>query len=438
MKIALISSLRDPGGTTIHDCLDDLTGSSPASAFPLFRHDVVSHRVGERLIYEDYLDRDMDAELIIFLSRHSSVNPVPVLTVHVTGNLSTADFGGLPGSLPPASPAWMHAVLRNLASRAPPGYRVAYEVTHHGPSELVTPSFFVEVGSTEKEWSDTTAGYAVAESVLYAEPGDVIPLIGFGGTHYATRQTEIALTSRGAFGHIAHSREVGGLSGDTVRRMAEQTGAVAAYIDKKALNSGETSRLEGLLREIPLIRLTEKDLVNMGALSFPHYLEMRAIAREHSPEARLHLHRFDEDGPPSVVTVPEQLLLEAVKTGGKEWTPALEAIPVAHLSTPKKPLLSSFITTEGNYAGVLHDLISLCVATISKDQELAVDGEDLLIRRRRLDPSKARELGIPQGPLLGELMKGSPVRIGETTITPDMVITCEEKKIHIPGLRNYL
>jgi D-aminoacyl-tRNA deacylase len=438
MKIALVSSLQDPGGTTIHNCLEDLAGKSPVSSFPLFRHEVVSHRVGERLIYQDYLDRGMDADLIIDLSRHSSVNPVPVLTVHVTGNLSTADFGGLPGSLPPASPAWMRAVLRNLASRVPPGYRVAYEVTHHGPSELSTPSFFVEVGSTEKEWRDTAAGYAVAESVLQADPGDAIPLIGFGGTHYATRETEIALSSRGAFGHIAHSREVGNISEDTVRRMAGQTGAVAAYIDKKALKSGEVSRLEAILASLPLIRLTEKDLVNMGDLSFPHYLEMRAMAGEFSPEARLYLHQFCEDGSPVIVTVPEPLLLEAVKTGGKEWAAALETMPVAHISTPKKPVLPSFITTEGNYARVLHDLISLCVATISKDQELAVDGEDLLIRRRRLDPRKARELGIPQGPMLGELMKGTPIRIGETTITPDMVTTCEEKKIHIPGLRNYL
>ncbi|MBP1929868.1 D-aminoacyl-tRNA deacylase [Methanolinea mesophila] len=438
MKIALISSLRDPGGTTIHNCLDDLTAGEPASAFPLYRHEVVSHRVGERLIYQDFIDRDMDADLIIFLSRHSSVNPVPVLTVHVTGNISAADFGGLPGSLPPAAPAWMQAVLRNLALRAPPGYRVAYEVTHHGPSELSTPSFFVEVGSTEKEWRDTTAGYAVAGSVLHAEPGDAVPLIGFGGTHYATRQTEIAITSRGAFGHIAHSREVGGISDDTVRRMAEQTGAVAAYIDKKALSSGEISRLDMIFAAIPLIRLSETELINMGDLSFPHYLGMREIAAGFSPDARLHLHRFGEDGSPVIVTIPEQLLFEAMKTGGKEWASAMDALPLAHISTPKKPVLPSFITTERNYARVLHDLISLCVATISKDQELAVDGEDLLIRRRRLDPRKARELGIPQGPMLGELMKGRPVTIGSTLITPGMVTTCEEKKIHIPGLRNYL
>ena len=41
-------------------------------------------------------------------------------------------------------------------------------------------------------------------------PVNPVPLIGFGGTHYATRETEIALTSRGAFGHIAHTREIAG------------------------------------------------------------------------------------------------------------------------------------------------------------------------------------------------------------------------------------
>ena len=94
----------------------------------------------------------------------------------------------------------------------PPGYDACYEVTHHGPTELRLPSFFVEIGSTEKEWIDDKAGLAVAESVLLADPGPAIPLIGFGGTHYARRQTEIALSTQGAFGHIAHTREIGGIT----------------------------------------------------------------------------------------------------------------------------------------------------------------------------------------------------------------------------------
>jgi len=60
----------------------------------------------------------------------------------------------------------MQATLRALARHCPEGYQVSYEVTHHGPTTLVHPSFFVEIGSTEKEWGDPVAGRAVAEAVL--------------------------------------------------------------------------------------------------------------------------------------------------------------------------------------------------------------------------------------------------------------------------------
>ena len=69
-----------------------------------------------------------------------------------------------------------------------------------------------------------------------------VPLIGFGGTHYATRETEIALTSRGAFGHIAHTREIPMLDEESIQAMMVKSGAVAAYIDRKALDREGTSQ----------------------------------------------------------------------------------------------------------------------------------------------------------------------------------------------------
>ena len=182
---------------------------------------------------------------MIFLSRHSSVNPVPVLTVHVTGNYRDAELGGSSRTLAPAAPAMMHAILRALARHCPEGYRVSYEVTHHGPTGLSHPSFFVEIGSTEKEWADPAAGRAVADAVLDAMPlADAVPLVGFGGTHYAVRETEIALATRGAFGHIAHTREIATLDGEIIRSMIEKSGAVAAYIDRKALDHAALSHLD--------------------------------------------------------------------------------------------------------------------------------------------------------------------------------------------------
>jgi D-aminoacyl-tRNA deacylase len=394
--------------------------------------------VQERLIYADHIDRELASDLIIFLSRHSSVNPVPVLTVHVTGNIGSADFGGKPGSLPPAAPGWMHAVLCGLSKNAPEGYRVAYEITHHGPSELETPSFFVEVGSTEKEWNDPVAASAVAKSVLCADPADFIPLAGFGGTHYAARETEITLATRGAFGHIAHSRDISGLNADMVRLMAGKSGAVAGYVDRKAVTSEENARLDRMFRECGLVRLTESDLHHMGALSWSTYLSILSLARKIEPGSEVSLHRFPSDGKPETIEIPVDLLEETLKTNEKRFAAGLDDLPLAHLSTGKRAVLPVFITLEENCPDVLNDLISLCVTTLSSEEHIAIEGDYLIIRKMRLDPIKARELGIPKGPLLGDLMKGRNVYVDGREITPDMVRVRDEKKIHIPGLENYL
>ena len=58
------------------------------------------HDVEERLIHAERIDAGIDADLLIFLSRHSSENPVPVLTVHVTGNYGPQHSAGAPGPLP--------------------------------------------------------------------------------------------------------------------------------------------------------------------------------------------------------------------------------------------------------------------------------------------------------------------------------------------------
>ena len=133
------------------------------------------------------------------------------------------------------------------------------------------PSFFVEIGSTEKEWTDPAAGLAIAQSVLSAVPQDPVPLIGFGGTHYAARETEIALTSRGAFGHIAHTREIATLDETMIKAMMEKSGAVAAYIDRKALNREDLNRLSGMLATTGIPRLSESEILSMGHLPWEQY-----------------------------------------------------------------------------------------------------------------------------------------------------------------------
>jgi D-aminoacyl-tRNA deacylase len=433
VNIALINSCNDPAGKNIRSHIEQIIDSGKPIRGA---HHIELVEVEGRLIEQDRIDRKVDADTICFLSRHVSQKPEPVLTVHVSGNFSHASLGGRPGILPPAAPGWMHAVLRGLSCHAPAGYRVSYESTHHGPTELETPSFFVEIGSTEDEWIDEAAGEAVAESVINAEPVDTIDLIGLGGTHYCQRQTQIALTTRGAFGHIAPSRVIPDLGIEQVRRMQEQTGAVAAYIDRKALSTMEIRRLEQILTNLGITRLWERDLASIGDLSWSTFRVIIEMALSVESSATCHIHRMRREQDPEFFEINRELLDEARKADEQALLMAFEPLPFAHISTPKRSILPIFITGSAERSQVLHDLITLCVTIISYKEKIAIEGDQLTIHKKRFDPLKARELGVTEGPLCGDLMKGHEVRIGDRVIVPEMVQKTMVKKIRIPGLEN--
>jgi D-aminoacyl-tRNA deacylase len=438
--ITLVSSRIDPAGCNIHRHIHELleNGFMEEVSGPGLQQHVYSHlEVEGRLIFEDDIDRDIDTDLVIFLSRHASVHPVPVLTVHVTGNLGNAELGGKTGSLAPAAPAWMQAVLRNLKERAPPGYSVGYEVTHHGPSELFHPSFFVEIGSTETEWGDETAGLAVAKSVLLADPGQAIPLVGFGGTHYARRQTEIALSTQGAFGHIAHTRELEKITKEMICQMVDQSQAVAAFIDRKAIDGKILSHIDDMLQELHILRLAEHHLTGIGALPWEDYLRIRSLAASWEPDAEVHVNLLKSIIEPVIIRISPELLLTALAAGGRQFLDRLCELPIAYLSTKSSPVLPVFITGQDQKETKLHDLITLCVSIIIINEATEIEGDHLIILKKKLDPGKARELGVPMGPLFGLLMKGEAVHVGNRVITPDMVQVSGRKDIHIPGLERY-
>ncbi|HUH78776.1 MAG TPA: D-aminoacyl-tRNA deacylase [Methanoregula sp.] len=436
MKVALVSSKQDPAGTSIRQHIGRLLDED-SRAWRDSGREYAFFEVDGRLIHAGNADRDFDGDLVIFLSRHASENPVPVLTVHVTGNFGKAELGGEPRTLAPAAAGMMQATLRSLARHCPEGYRVSYEVTHHGPTGLVHPSFFVEIGSTEAEWTDPVAGRAVAESVLSAAPQHPVPLIGFGGTHYAARETEIALSTRGAFGHIAHTREVAGLDREMVRAMAEKSGAVAAYIDRKALARGDLDRLAGMLGQEGILRLTESEIAGIGHLPWETYLSARALAERESPGARCYVHDLRGEGPLVRVAMDPVLLGETVKADEPALLQALDALPVIHLSTQDSRIIPAFLTCGDHTSHIIHDLNTLCVKIIRNKEITARERDHLIIKKVRFDPHKARELGVPSGPFYKDLSSGKPVVIDGREITPAMVSTCSEIRIHIPGLENF-
>jgi D-aminoacyl-tRNA deacylase len=439
VKIALVHSRQDPGGKNIRNQIGSLMAAAGGeSFFPLEHHDLLFHETEGRLIGQDHLDRSLDADLIIFLSRHSSINPFPVLTVHVTGNIGPADLGGASCSVAVAAPGWMHAVLRGLSFHAPPGYRVSYEVTHHGPSELEIPSFFVEIGSTEREWQDPAAGTAVARSVLEADPEETIDLLGIGGTHYARRETEISLASRAAFGHIVHSRYTPTIDTRMLHYLMRMGKARAVYMDRKALSAGDLSRLSALIDEEGITRLSETELLQLNHLSWETWQAVREIARKTDPGAGVHISGLVREGKPRTINLSPVLVREALLADARSLQNGLEELPVISLSTRSNPILPVFIITGENSPVVLNALISLCVTIISRGENTAIEGDQLIIRKSRFDPDRARNLGVPAGPLYGELMKGRVVVIDGREITPDMVRISREVTIQIPGLEKLI
>ncbi|MEM1604077.1 MAG: D-aminoacyl-tRNA deacylase [Zestosphaera sp.] len=216
--VGIVYSVGDPAGKGIASFIRRILKSRgiqvAGSVESWFLEELNALLVGfeEDVIYFDFLDNALPSvSFYVILSRHKASSGIKSLTVHHTGNpTSSADVGGRPKELSIANPVFSYLTLRNLSKLAASELRdfeVVYEVTHHGPTSLQKPLTFVEIGSSETEWSYKKAHEIVGESVLNAlrelkSPVDCTPTVGFGGPHYAEGFTKRALKYRECYGHI--------------------------------------------------------------------------------------------------------------------------------------------------------------------------------------------------------------------------------------------
>jgi D-aminoacyl-tRNA deacylase len=203
----------------------------------------------EESVNAQYLQDDFpNAELIVFLSRHSSQSARPTLTVHTPGNFANAELGGLSRYVSVAPAVAMQTALKAMVHYQEQyglrNFEISYEVTHHGPS-LRIPTMFVELGSSPPQWADSIAAEAVAHSAMTAIANFEAPtpscsaVLGIGGTHYNQQFTLMALMGAASFGHMIPKYAVPHIDAEMITQCVEKTLERVPYalLDWKGIKS---------------------------------------------------------------------------------------------------------------------------------------------------------------------------------------------------------
>jgi D-aminoacyl-tRNA deacylase len=221
---------------------------------------VISVTLSGESVHAQSLQEDFDAELVVFISRHSSQSGIPTLSVHTPGNFGKAELGGLSYTVS-VSPANAMAdalkALNNFKQEMNLDYEVSYECTHHGPS-LQVPAMFVELGSSEKQWRNQKAAEAVARAAMYAIGNygktEQFAVLGVGGIHYNRKFTRMSLDGKAVFGHMIPKYAIPFVDLQILRQCVEKTSESVqnVVLDWKGVKSEDRSRLMSDLQEIGL------------------------------------------------------------------------------------------------------------------------------------------------------------------------------------------
>jgi len=258
-EVAIVCSRSDPASLNITEQLmrleswEDHSGYSSSGPFRLVVHS--ERQTAMKGLDSTLVHLGLRPQMVVFPCRHESKERLPWFGGHFTGKLEDGQR-----ELSTAAPLGLRSFLWNIKKMAPAGYKVSAEATHHGPTDMKTPSFFAEIGSSEHQWSDPEAGEVVARSILGLDLVELPVFLGFGGGHYVQRQTELIYQAEISFGHLFSSYQVGSLNAELVDEARRKSGAEYAYVDLKSLRSEEKKRLQAILEELGMPSMKGKEI----------------------------------------------------------------------------------------------------------------------------------------------------------------------------------
>ncbi|MDK2891899.1 MAG: D-aminoacyl-tRNA deacylase [Methanohalophilus sp.] len=390
-------------------------------------------------IFQDGIDRKLEscglpAKNIIFISKHKSNDGRRLLTAHFTGNPSEAKYGGKDGELVVAYTSAIKPIIMELLKYSEAiGYQVSMESTHHGPTDLKIPSIYVEIGSGPDQWDDLQAGDAVARAILSFIPQDLPVAVGFGGGHYAVRQSEILMNNNVAFGHNFPSYQLKNINESLFLQAMAKSNADFVYMDRKSMSVAEKTRIEKWSKEKGFLILRESDINGMKGVPWAFFREVFLEVEKVEPGATLHISKrlrsMLDRGLLSdylnfkTIMVDPRLVHLTWKHNSDSFIDWLENRSLVWLEKDNGTLSGIFFVWESDAGVLLEDIVNECIKILKEHYEIEYipDNTTLYLSKKRFNPYLAEKLGIPKGSLYGKLSKGIPIEMDGHIVDPEMV-----------------
>ncbi|QAU12569.1 hypothetical protein EKH57_07440 [Halorubrum sp. BOL3-1] len=380
---------------------------------------------------------DCDPAFLAFVSRHSGETG-RLLTAHVTGNFGGAEYGGEPESLARAAPGAEKRVVEALARRAPEGYEVGIECTHHGPTDCAVPSLFVELGSDEPQWEDPEAAAAVARAVLdlrgtgpdLVDDGGVPDadaaarprhVVGFGGGHYAPRFTRIVRETEWAVGHVGADWALADLGAPEANR-AVIDAAFARSGAERAVIDGDRPGLAAAVEDLGYRVVSETWIREVGTAPIPLVEGLEAAIGPVDEGLRFGAVETVDPTGFEVRDLPDDLLARAQGLDADAAREAVESVAVAFdTEQGGTRAVGRVAFATGPESPGYADLVEELAAVLEEGYdavEVASERSAVLARETAFDPGLAAERGVPEGPAFGRLADGESVEVDGETVEP--------------------
>ena len=283
MEIAIISSTKDIASANIKERLlenydfvktEIKFDGNGVYGYLIGNKDIKLYTIEAPLITREDLDKNIDADIFLFISRHRAEGERASLTVHPIGNFGKAGAGGKDSQLAASNPEYFKKILKELTESIKGSqYEATVESTHHGPF-MEKPALFVELGSNEKYWNDKNGAKMIANSLMNAisntenkrikiissdenklqstKNGDWNNEVLFvvGGSHYSHVANKVLLSSNFSVCHICPKHNLENLNDDMLNQAIERSvpKAKSVLLDWKGLGKEKQRILDMLGR----------------------------------------------------------------------------------------------------------------------------------------------------------------------------------------------